>query len=76
MNLNKNQKELEMKFDLNVIQHLGSKMYSTIHAAIAELIANSYDACSPVVEINFFVKKTLIIQLKSQIRVGEWVLKR
>lgn len=36
--------ELEMRFDPNTIEHLGVKMYSQIPTAIAELVANSYDA--------------------------------
>lgn len=35
---------LEMKFDPNTIEHLGIKMYSSIPNALAELIANGYDA--------------------------------
>jgi len=35
---------LEMRFDPNTIEHLGVRMYSQIPTAIAELIANSYDA--------------------------------
>ena len=45
---NKNQK-LEMSFDPQTIEHLGVKMYSQLPNAIAELIANSYDAESPEV---------------------------
>ena len=37
-------KKLSMSFDPNTIDHLGVKMYSRIPIAIAELIANSYDA--------------------------------
>ena len=37
-------KELVMRFDPNTIEHLGVKMYSQIPTAIAELIANAYDA--------------------------------
>lgn len=45
------QTPLEMSFDPNTIEHLGVRMYSTIPPVLAELIANSYDANSPVVEI-------------------------
>ena len=37
-------KELKLSFDPNTIEHLGIKMYSRIPNAIAELIANAYDA--------------------------------
>jgi len=36
--------KLVMRFDPNTIEHLGVKMYSQVPTAIAELIANSYDA--------------------------------
>ena len=35
---------LEMRFDPNVITHLGIQMYSTLPPVIAELVSNSYDA--------------------------------
>lgn len=44
--------ELSMSFDPNTIQHLGIKMYSNLPAAIAELIANSYDADAHKVEVD------------------------
>ncbi len=47
---NKGQK-LIMSFDSHTIEHLGVKMYSQLPNAIAELIANSYDAESPEVHI-------------------------
>lgn len=43
-----------MSFEANTIQHLGVKMYSTIPPALAELIANAYDACSTEVRIKFY----------------------
>ena len=43
--------KLEMSFDPQTIEHLGVKMYSQLPNAIAELIANSYDAESPEVHI-------------------------
>ena len=36
--------ELEMKFDPKTVKHLGLKMYSTLPAAVSEIISNSYDA--------------------------------
>ena len=44
--------ELRMTFQPNTIQHLGVKMYSTVPPALAELIANAYDACSNFVNID------------------------
>lgn len=51
-------KELTMSFDPNTIQHLGIKMYSTLPAALAELIANAYDADAINVSIQIQDKKT------------------
>ncbi|SKA64330.1 TIGR02391 family protein [Succinivibrio dextrinosolvens DSM 3072] len=48
---NNKQKKLQMSFDPQTIEHLGVKMYSQLPNAIAELIANSYDAESPEVHI-------------------------
>jgi len=46
--------ELKMSFDPNTIQHLGIKMYSSLPTAIAEMVANAYDACSPEVHIKLY----------------------
>lgn len=48
------EKQLVMSFEANTIQHLGVKMYSTIPPALAELIANAYDACSTEVYIKLY----------------------
>lgn len=48
------QKKLFMSFDPNTIDHLGIKMYSQLPNAMAELIANAYDACAKKVEIRLF----------------------
>jgi uncharacterized protein (TIGR02391 family) len=42
--MEKQLRELELKFDPQTIKHLGLKMYSTLPPAIAELISNAYDA--------------------------------
>ena len=49
-----NDKQLIMSFEANTIQHLGVKMYSTIPPALAELIANSYDACATEVYVKLY----------------------
>ena len=36
--------ELKMLFHPNMLEHLGGRMYSTLPQALAELIANAYDA--------------------------------
>ncbi len=43
---------LEMKFDPNVINHLGIQMYSTLPPVLAEVISNAYDAEAEKVRIN------------------------
>ena len=47
-----NVKDLFMKFDPNVIDDLGAKLYKTLPPIISELVANSYDACATRVEID------------------------
>ena len=38
--------KLLMTFEANTIKHLVVKMYSNMPPALAELIANAYDACA------------------------------
>lgn len=56
--------KLFMKFEANTIQHLGVKMYSTMPPALAELIANAYDACATEVHIKLYdnSEKKVIVQ--------------
>lgn len=59
------QKMLEMKFDPNVITHLGIQMYSTLPPVISELISNAYDADATEVKIYLNDKdqeKSIIIE--------------
>lgn len=58
------EKQLVMSFEANTIQHLGVKMYSTIPPALAELIANSYDACATEVYVKLYdgAEKKVIVQ--------------
>src|SRR5690606_31041573 len=46
--------QLEMSFEPQTIEHLGVKMYSTLPPALAEMIANAYDACATTVDINLY----------------------
>ena len=48
------EKKLQMSFDPNTIDHLGIKMYSRIPNAIAELIANAYDAKATRVDVKLY----------------------
>lgn len=50
-------KELIMSFDPKTIEHLGIKMYSQLPSAIAELIANAYDACASKVSIRLIAEE-------------------
>lgn len=43
--------ELILKFDPQTIEHLGIKMYSQLPYALAELVANAYDAGASKVDI-------------------------
>ena len=47
-------KKLEMSFEPKTIEHLGVKMYSHVPPALAELIANAYDACATEVNIKLY----------------------
>ena len=49
--MSKNNDVLEMKFDPNVITHLGIQMYSTLPPVISELVSNAYDADATKVTI-------------------------
>lgn len=44
MDASGNEPELKLSFDPLTIEHLGFKMYSRLPNAVAELVANSYDA--------------------------------
>lgn len=46
--------KLYMTFEANTIKHLGVKMYSNMPPALAELIANSYDACATEVHVRLY----------------------
>lgn len=46
------QQQLVMSFDPKTIDHLGVKMYSQLPSAMAELIANAYDADAELVTIS------------------------
>ncbi|MBE8721180.1 TIGR02391 family protein [Sphingobacterium pedocola] len=56
--------ELKLKFEPNTIEHLGVKMYSHIPPAIAELVANSYDACAKLVHVKLYnnPQKRIVIE--------------
>ncbi len=44
-------KGLVLKFDPHTIEHLGSNMYSRLPNAVAELVANAYDADANVISV-------------------------
>lgn len=45
---------LQLKFDPRTIEHLGIKMYSQLPYALAELVANAYDAGAENVKVNLY----------------------
>lgn len=51
MRLKMSNKKLKMSFDPTVIEHLGVKLYSHTVPALAELVANAYDAGATLAEI-------------------------
>ncbi len=46
--------KLQLKFDPRTIEHLGIKMYSQLPYALAELVANAYDAGADNVSIRLY----------------------
>ena len=46
--------ELKLRFDPHTIEHLGIKMYSQLPYALAELVANAYDAGAENVIIRLY----------------------
>lgn len=56
--------KLVMRFEAHTIEHLGVKMYSHTPPAIAELIANSYDACATVVNIRLYSGEQFRIEVE------------
>ena len=63
--MNDSHQKLKMSFDPNTIEHLGVKMYSRIPSAIAELIANAYDAGARRVDILLYdtgEEKSIVVQ--------------
>lgn len=56
--------KLVMRFEAHTIEHLGVKMYSHTPPAIAELIANSYDACAKEVHIRLYSREQFKIEVE------------
>lgn len=48
------EEKLIMTFEANTIKHLGVKMYANMPPALAELIANTYDACATGVFVRLY----------------------
>ncbi len=61
-----NANDLQLKFDPRTIEHLGIKMYSQLPYALAELVANAYDAGAENVNIKLYDQnpndKKIIVQ--------------
>ena len=58
------QKDLEITFDINIIDHLGVKLYSTVPPMIAELISNAWDSDAHNVYIDFTTEDTKSISVR------------
>ena len=43
--------DLKMRFDMNVLEHLGLKMYTTLPSVISEYVANAWDAWANKVDV-------------------------
>jgi uncharacterized protein (TIGR02391 family) len=56
--------KLIMTFEANTIKHLGVKMYANLPPALAELIANAYDACATKVFVRLYdgAEKKVIVE--------------
>lgn len=54
--MNTNEENLQLRFDPRTIEHLGIKMYSQLPYALAELVANAYDAGASNAIINLYDK--------------------
>lgn len=52
-----NEEKLQLKFDPRTIEHLGIKMYSQLPYALAELVANAYDAGASNANIYLYDKE-------------------
>lgn len=48
------EEKLQLRFDPRTIEHLGIKMYSRLPYALAELVANAYDAGAETVNIKLY----------------------
>lgn len=59
-----NENKLKVTFDMNIFNHLGVKLYTTIPPMIAELVSNAYDADAKNVYIEMLEtpKKTIIVK--------------
>ncbi|MFC7137991.1 ATP-binding protein [Halobaculum litoreum] len=51
MSGSKPEQNLAMRFDLNVLKHLGLRMYTSLPAVISEYVANAWDAWATEVKI-------------------------
>ncbi|HCC06822.1 MAG TPA: hypothetical protein DEP72_01465 [Clostridiales bacterium] len=54
------EEKLEFDVRMNVVTHLGKKLYDNLSAALAELVANSWDAYAKEVRIDFTEDKIVI----------------
>jgi Molecular chaperone, HSP90 family len=53
--------KFEMRLDLNVLNHLGLNLYSSVPPVLSEIVANSWDADAEKVEIEWIPDKHTIV---------------
>lgn len=58
------EKELKISFDINTINYIGVKLYSTIPPMIAELVSNAWDADAKNVYISFAEDESKFISVQ------------
>lgn len=57
---------LALTFDPRTIEHLGVRMCSHVPNAVAELVANAYDADAARVEVRFDSNRSITVEADGQ----------
>jgi hypothetical protein len=57
-----NKNPFKLKISLNVLNHLGIKLYSNVPAVLSEIIANAWDADAELVTVDTSIEDTIVIQ--------------
>ncbi len=62
--LNEKHTDFKLTFEIAIIEHLGLNLYSEVHSAISELLANAYDA--EATEVNIEIPVGIQLGLEGQ----------